>query len=80
ERLLAGIEVILDNRLMAADLYIRIEGPSYLIVFGEIDHDAAKLKCALIGREIEKHVFGDDVDLAEISVRASVFRLDDGLG
>ncbi|MFX8681234.1 hypothetical protein ABTM69_21505, partial [Acinetobacter baumannii] len=32
------------------------------------------------GREIEKHVFGDDVDLAEISVRASVFRLDDGLG
>lgn len=79
DRLLAGIEVILDNRLTAADLYIRIEGPSYLIVFGEIDHDAAKLKCALIGREIEKHVFGDDVDLAEISVRASVFRLDDGL-
>ncbi len=77
ERLLAGIEVILDNRLSAADLYIRIEGPSYLIVFGEIDHDAAKLKCALIGHEIEKHVFGDDVNFAEISVRASVFRLDD---
>lgn len=77
ERLLAGIEVILDNRLTAADLYIRIEGPSYLIVFGELDHDAAKLKCALIGHEIEKHVFGDDVNFAEISVRASVFRLDD---
>jgi len=47
-------------------------------VFGEIDHDAAKLKCALIGHEIEKHVFGDEVDFAEISVRASVFRLNEG--
>ncbi len=76
ERLLARIEIILDRRLTPADLYIRIEGPSYLIVFGELDQEAAKLKCALIGHEIEKHVFGDDADVAEIAVRASVFRLD----
>ncbi len=76
DRLLAGIEVILDRRLAATDLYIRIEGPSYLIVFGDLDQGTARLKCALIGHEIEKHVFGDDV--AEIAVRASVFRLDGG--
>jgi len=76
DRLLAGIEIILDRRLAATDLYIRIEGPSYLIVFGELDQETARLKCALIGHEIEKHVFGDDV--AEIAVRASVFRLDGG--
>lgn len=79
ERLLAGIEIILDRRLTSSDLYIRIEGPSYLIVFGGLDDQTAKLKCALIGHEIEKHVFGDDVDLSELLVRASLFRLDEGL-
>ncbi len=74
-RVAAVAEGVLDHRLARIDMFTRLEGPAYLIVFANANEDAAKLRCALIGQEIQRQLFGEDSAFSDVRVRASVFRL-----
>lgn len=68
-------ESVLEHRLARIDMFTRLDGPAYLIVFANANEEAAKLRCALIGQEIQRQLFGEDTAYADVRVRASVFRL-----
>jgi len=74
-RVAAVSESVLEHRLARIDMFTRLEGPAYLIVFANGNEDAARLRCALIGQEIQRQLFGEDTAFNDVRVRASVFRL-----
>ncbi len=74
-RVAAVSESVLEHRLARIDMFTRLEGPAYLIVFANGNEDAARLRCALIGQEIQRQLFGEDTAFSDVRVRASVFRL-----
>ncbi len=74
-RVAATAESVLEHRLARIDMFTRLDGPAYLIVFANANEEAAKLRCALIGQEIQRQLFGEDPNFADVRVRASVFRL-----
>lgn len=74
-RVAATAERVLERRLARVDMFTRLDGPAYLIVFANANEEAARLRCALIGEEIQRELFGEDAGFADVRVRASVFRL-----
>lgn len=65
---------ILDVRIGAGDSYMGFDGPIFVVLFENMEEEAAKAKCAMIAAEIEQKLIGGD-GLA-LAVRASAARLE----
>ncbi len=78
---LAGrVEMMVDaeirRRLTPVDLYAKLGGSAFVIVFGSLTQDEAKLKCALIAEEVRKRLVGVDSALEDVKVGSAVAHLD----
>jgi GGDEF domain-containing protein len=49
----------LERRLTDKDFFTRSDQDTYLILFHDVSEAEAKLKCALLGKEISDHFFGE---------------------
>jgi hypothetical protein len=63
----------IERRLIDADVYTKYKELHYLIIFAQLSHEEAQLKCALIAEEITKRLLGDDItpDLLEVKTMVS---------
>lgn len=78
---LAGkVEMMVDaeigRRLTPVDLYAKLGGSAFVIVFGSLTQNEAKLKCALIAEEVRKRLVGVDSALEDVKVGSAVAHLD----
>ncbi len=74
------VEMMVDaeirRRLTPVDLYAKLGGSAFVIVFGGLTEDEAKLKCALIAEEVRKRLVGVDPALKDVKVGSAVAHLD----
>lgn len=63
----------IERRLVDADMYTKYKELHYVIVFAQLSHEQAQLKCALIAEEITKRLLGEDItpDLLEVKTMVS---------
>lgn len=67
---------ILRRRLTADDMFLRFDGPLFLIVFEHLDESVARTKCAMIAAEIERSLVGWRPEFKAAQVTAAVARVD----
>ena len=69
---------IIRAQMTAADVFVQYSECEYLIVFGTISSEAARLKCVKIAEEICAYCLGSP-DTAAVKVKTAVGRVDDQL-
>lgn len=74
------VSKILNRRLLPQDLFTRNADDSYVIVFASLSEDEARLKCALLAREIAEKLNGDESPTAELAVQTAVATLSGHVG
>jgi hypothetical protein len=67
---------IIRSRLDASDLFLCLPGPSFVIIFSQLQAEAARFKCGMLGEEIEQHLLGKEPEFADVRVETSVACLD----
>lgn len=68
----------IENSLGENDIFARYDDLTYILVFAELDKDAAAVKCAQIAEAIQRSLFGDD-DMQTVHIRSLVGVIDDHL-
>jgi hypothetical protein len=66
----------IERRLIEADVYTKYKELHYLIIFAQLTHEQAQLKCALIAEEITKKLLGDDITPELLEVKTMVSQLE----
>lgn len=66
----ALVRSVIDKRTFGHDIHARLGEDTYVIVFGRMQAEAARMKGALIAEEIARKIFGDSppADLIQVGV------------
>lgn len=71
------VEEAIDKYMMPADIFIRYQDDSYVIVFANASYDEAHIKMTLIAEEIKRRLFEHEEEaLREIDVKESTQLVD----
>ncbi len=74
------LEVAMDSairkRIGDGDYMARIDGYGFLIIFGDVAEEEARLKCALMVDQITRFLFGDKIVQGAVEVKAVVAEVD----
>lgn len=72
----AAMESAIQKRLGDDDYMSQVEGYGFLIVFGGVTEEEARLKCSLMVEEVTRFLFGKDIGQGAIKVNAIVAEVD----
>jgi len=72
----AAMDSAIRKRIGEGDYMAKVDGYGFLIIFGGIVEEEARLKCALMVDEITQFLFGDKIGQGAVEVKAVVAEVD----
>ncbi len=66
----------IERRLETTDIFKRMDGLNYLVLFAHMTRPQAQLKCALIVEDIANRLLGDNVDTNLLEVKTAILQAD----